>query len=38
MNEVISKVLCKYEKLIVMGDFNKDIKSSNSDKHKLADF
>ena len=26
MNEVISKALCKYENLIVMGDFNIDIK------------
>ena len=35
MNEVISKALCKYENLIVMGDFNIDIKSSKSDKDKL---
>ena len=38
MNEVISKALCKYENLIVMGDFNIDIKSSNSDKDKLENF
>ena len=38
MNEVISKALCKYENLIVMGDFNIDIKSSNSDKDKLEYF
>ena len=38
MNEVISKALCKYENLIVMGDFSKDIKSSNSDKDKLENF
>ena len=35
MDEVISKTLCKYEKSIVMGDFNTDIKSSNSDKDNL---
>ena len=35
INEVISKPLCKYENLIVMGDFNIDIKSSNSNKNKL---
>ena len=38
MNEVVSKALCKYENLIVMGDFNIDIKSSNSDKDKLENF
>ena len=38
MNEVISKALCKYENLIVMVDFNIDIKSSNSDKDKLENF
>ena len=38
MNEVISKALCKYEKLTVMGDFNIDIESSNSDKDKLENF
>ena len=38
MNEVISKALCKYESLIVMGDFNLYIKSSNSDKDKLENF
>ena len=38
MNEVISKALCKYENLIVMGDFNIGIKSSNSDKDKLENF
>ena len=37
-NEVISKALCKYENLIVMGDFNIDIKSSNSEKDKLEYF
>ena len=35
MNEVISKAFCKYKNLIVMGDLNIDIKSSNSDKDKL---
>ena len=35
MNELISKALCKYENLLVMTDFNIDIKSSNSDKDKL---
>ena len=29
------KALCKYENLIVIGDFNIDIKTSNSDKDKL---
>ena len=38
MNEVISKALCKYENLIVMGDFNIDIKSSDSDKDKPENF
>ena len=38
MNEVISKALCKYENLIVMGNFDIDIKSSNSDKDKLENF
>ena len=38
MNEVISKALCKYENLIVMGDFYVDIKSSNSDQDKLENF
>ena len=38
MNEVISKALCKYENLIVTGNFNIDIKSSNSDKDKLGNF
>ena len=38
MNEVISKALCKYENLIVMSDFNIDVKSSNSDKNKLENF
>ena len=35
MNEVISKAFYKIENLIVMGDFNIDIKISNSDKDKL---
>ena len=35
MNEVINQALCKYENLIVMGDFNIDVKSSNSGKDKL---
>ena len=35
MNELIGKALCKYENLLVMTDFNIDIKSSNSDKDKL---
>ena len=35
MNEIISKALRKYENLIVMGDFNIVIKSSNSGKDKL---
>ena len=34
-NEVTNKALFKYKNLIVMGDFNIDIKSSNSDKDKL---
>ena len=38
MNEVISRNLCKYENLIVMGDFNIDIKSCISDKDKLENF
>ena len=38
MNEVISKALCKYENLIVMGNFNIDIESSNSGKDKLENF
>ena len=37
-NDVISKALCKYENLIVMGDFSIGIKSSNSDKDKLEIF
>ena len=35
MNEIISKALCKYEYLIVMGDFNINIKSSYPDKDKM---
>ena len=38
MNEIIYKALCKYENLIVMGDFHIDIKTSNSDKDKLENF
>ena len=38
LNEVISNALCKCENLIVMGDFNIDIKCSNSDKDKLEHF
>ena len=38
MNEVISKALCKYKNLIVMGDVNIDIKSCNSDKYGLENF
>ena len=38
MDEVISKALCKYKNLILMGDFNIDIKSSNSEKDKLNNF
>ena len=38
MNEVISKPLRKYENLIVMGDFNTYIKSSNSEEKKLENF
>ena len=38
MNEVIRKALCKYENLIVKGDFNIDIKNSTSDKDKLENF
>ena len=30
--------MCKYENLIVMDDFNVDIKSSKSDKDKLENF
>ena len=36
MNEV-SKALCKYENLIVMGDFNMVIKSSNSKLENFCD-
>ena len=35
---IINKALCKYENLIVMGDFNIDIKNYNSDKDKLEKF
>ena len=42
MNEVIGKawvnMMCKYENLIVIGGFNIDTKSSNSDKDKLENF
>ena len=38
MNKVISKTLCKYENLIVMGNSNIDIKISNSDKDELDSF
>ena len=38
INEIISKAFCKYENLIVMGDFNIDIKNSNSDKDKVEHF
>ena len=38
MNEVICKVLCKYENLIAMGNFNIYIKSSNSEKDNLGSF
>ena len=38
MNETICKALRKYENLIVLGGFNIDIKSSNSDKDKLENF
>ena len=38
MSEVISKALCKYENQIVMGDFNIDFQSYNSDKDKLENF
>ena len=37
MNEVISEALCKYQNMIVMGDFI-DVKSSNSDKDRLGNF
>ena len=33
MNEAISKVFCKFENLLITGEFNIDIKSSNSDKN-----
>ena len=36
--EVIGKALCKYEILIVMVDFNIEIKSSNSDKVMRGNF
>ena len=35
---IINKALCKYENLIVMGDFHIDIRNSNSDKDKLEKF
>ena len=38
MNAVISKTLCKYENLIVMGDFNIDTKCPNCDKDKLENY
>ena len=38
MNEAISKVFCKFENLLITGEFNIDIKSSNSDKNKLEKF
>ena len=38
MDEVISKALCKYKNLILMGDFDIDIKRSNSEKDKLNNF
>ena len=34
----LQKALCKYENLIVVSDFNIDIKRSNSDKDKLENF
>ena len=36
--KIKKKALCKHENLIAMGDFNIDIKSSNSDKDKLDNF
>ena len=38
MNKVISKALWKCENLVVMGDFEIDIKGSNSDKDELEIF
>ena len=35
MNKVISKALCKYENLIVTGDFKIDIKISSSERDSL---
>ena len=35
MNKVISKALCKYENLIVIGDFKIDIKISSSERDSL---
>ena len=38
MSEAISKVFCKFENLLITGEFNIDIKSSNSDKNNLEKF
>ena len=38
MKDVISKATCKYENILVMGDFNIDINNSSSDKEKLVSF
>ena len=38
MNEEITKALCNYENLIIMVDFNIDIKSSDSGKDYLESF
>ena len=38
MNEVISKAMYKYDNLKLMGDFNRDLTCSNSDKYKLDNF
>ena len=38
MNEVISKAMYKYDNLKLMGDFNRDLKYSNSGKYKLDNF
>ena len=35
MNDIITKALCKYQNMIVKGNFNIDIKSSNSDKSRV---
>ena len=38
MNKIVTKVLRKYKDLIVMGNFNIDVKSSNAEEDKLENF